>query len=117
MKHTENAIQGALIHWIKDTYPSVLLLAIRNEDMRKRTDEIDAGHPDLHLEIKCIDNYVHILKLELKKKSGKLSKPQKDWNKWFDENHWAGNCHRAVAYGFDEAKLIVSTWLEHRGTL
>lgn len=109
-KLTEDAIQRALIHWIGENYPGVVVLAIRNEDMRERSDEIVRGHPDLHMEYNR-KRTTHILKLELKTKKGRLSAAQREWNIWFDNTHKSKNCKRAVAYGFTEAKQIVSTWI------
>jgi len=71
---------------------------------------VDVGSPDLLITQRKGD-VVHMLYLELKTKAGKLSDNQMAWNKDFDEHFACKNCKRDVAYGFSEAKRIVSEFL------
>lgn len=73
---------------------------------------IDAGEPDLWIYCNTPDNICHFLRLELKTLKGKLNDNQIAWNMWFDTNF--GDCinhKRAVAYGFKEAREIITNWL------
>lgn len=72
---------------------------------------IDAGEPDLWIYCNTPDNICHFLRLELKTKTGSLNDNQRNWNMWFDIEF--GDCinhKRAVAYGFKEAREIITNW-------
>lgn len=50
MNRVENSIQGAVILWVKDTYPEVIITATANEKNYKETKQIGSkGIPDLLL--------------------------------------------------------------------
>lgn len=79
---------------------------------------IDAGEPDLWLYCNTKNNICHILRLELKtmegknKKNDSLNDNQIVWNEWFDKEYVnCSNHKRAVAYGFAEAREIITNWL------
>lgn len=72
---------------------------------------MDIGSADLLLRQRRADNITHFLYLELKRKNGTLSDSQKEWSAEFDLHYASDNCKRAVAYGFDEAKEIITNWL------
>lgn len=109
MKKIEDGIQSEVIRWVKDNYPHIRIFAVRNENNRWRTEECDLGHPDLQLERTDIDHIERIMKLELKRKKGKLKDSQIEWNATFDSTY-RKNCHRYVAYGYDEALDLIKTW-------
>ena len=108
-KNIENAIQSAVISHVKSTYPNISIIAIRNEDMRYRSDEIEKGIPDLELKA-TLNNTRHILSLELKTKKGKLNEAQIEWNEKFDSGEWAFNHTRDVAYGLKDARKKIQIW-------
>ena len=104
MNRIEAAISSALIHWVKETYPEIIITATANEKSYKETRQIGSlGIPDLIL-FDLRDG--RVLFLELKKKKGKLLPSQITWNAKFDTCH-PPNFSRAVAYGFLEAKRII----------
>lgn len=91
-------------------YSNIYYAANFNEFARHNADMgMDKGSPDLRLE-SIHDNITYILYLELKTKKGKLSKDQIKWNENFDKNRASSNCKRAVAFGFDDAKKIITDW-------
>lgn len=105
----EAAIQAALIKWVLEAYPHLLISATANEKSYKETRQIGSiGITDLLLFKRT--RIVHILWLELKKKKGKLQPSQVFWNQIFDKNYAASNSKRAVAYGFLEAQEIIKKW-------
>lgn len=110
-KHTENAIQRHLIHWLKDDYPEIRVLAIRNEDMRHRPDEIEKGHPDLQLELNH-NGTTHILKLELKSLKGKINPGAQ--TKWHENFTPTINCEADIAFGFDKAQERIRQWISNK---
>ena len=74
---------------------------------------IDAGEPDLWIYCNTPENICYLLRLELKTKVGSLNDNQIAWNEWFDANF--GNCKnhkRAVAYGFAEAREVITNWIK-----
>jgi len=71
---------------------------------------MDVGSPDLRLSYRLNGDY-RVLYLELKKKKGKLSPDQIEWNADFDANFASWNCQRAVAYGYEQAIEIINSWL------
>lgn len=72
---------------------------------------VEVGSTDLVLRMRvgCITYFLY---LELKKRNGKLSQDQIDWNEEFDTHYKSDNCIRAVAYGFEEAREIVIQWVK-----
>jgi hypothetical protein len=106
MANIEKVIQSALIRWIHDTYPFLMVTTTGNEKFYK---EIIAciGVTDLIL----FHRDGHVLFLELKKKSGKLLDSQKDFNAMFDTHFTAKNYSRDVAYGYSHAIDIIQKWL------
>lgn len=101
-KNAEGAIQRALVRWIRDKYgPFVRVHATMNEDSRTQAAMgIDIGIPDL-LIFYHVGDVEHIFYLELKTKTGCLSKSQKYWVSKYVKS---SNTDYAVAYGFSEAK-------------
>lgn len=109
MIRVESAIQSALIKWIKDNHPHLMVTATQNEKSYQETRQIGSiGITDLLL-FKRMD-ILYVLFLELKKIKGTLKQSQKTWNIEFDTNYSAKNAMRAVAYGFLEAKDIITQW-------
>ncbi len=107
MRRIESAIQSAVIHWVKTTYPAIMIAATANEKNYKETRQIGCvGIPDLLL----FDESGRVLFLELKKKRGKLLPSQIDWNEAFDKNHPA-NFSREVAFGYQEAITAIQDWI------
>ncbi len=103
----ESAIQKAVIRWVKDNYPDVIITATANERSYRETDQIGSlGIPDLILF--TLDE--RVLFLELKRKSGSLLPSQAAWNEAFDLRR-STQFRRAVAYGFAEARAAISSFL------
>lgn len=94
------------------SYPfEVKLAASQNENSRHAVDlGMDVGEPDLRLYCRP-DDILHMFYLELKKKKGKISESQIEWNGDFDANYAAINARRDVAYGFLEAREKIINWL------
>lgn len=108
MNRVESVIQSALIHWVKETYPEIIITATANEKNYKETRQIGClGITDLLLFTRC----GRVLWLELKKKTGKLQPSQIDFNAMFDTHFTAPNYTRAVAYGYEEARIIIIEWM------
>lgn len=96
----EDAIQRDLLRWIKRNYPHIKAFATRNEDSRKRSEEIEVGIPDII--IRWEEGGIrHFFYLEIKRLKGKLSNSQKEWVK---ENPCLPNERYAVGYGLEECK-------------
>jgi len=108
----ESAIQRALIYWMgtKSFSSKIKIVSNNNEHARHFVNMgVDIGSPDLLLYTRK-NELVYLLFLELKKKTGKLSPAQIEWNSDFDENYKSDNCKRAVAYGYNEAIKIIEEW-------
>src|SRR5690348_6725880 len=106
----EAAIQRALVQWMRleMTQFPIKIASNNNEHARNYINMgVDVGSPDLLITWRKND-IAHMFYLELKTKKGKLSKSQVEWNEDFDKNFACNNCQRAVAYGFSDAKKIVS---------
>ena len=107
MKRIESVIQAAVIRWVKDNHPIVIITTTANERSYKETRQIGSiGIPDLIL----FDRKGRALFLELKKLKGKLSPVQIEWNTMFDGNFTAKNYTRDVAYGYNSAIEIINRW-------
>lgn len=107
MNRIESAIQAALILWVKETYPTVIITATANERSYKETKQIGClGITDLLL----FHSDGGALFLELKQKKGKLQPSQMDFNRMFDAWH-PDNFSRDVAYGYIHAQEIIIKWL------
>ena len=93
-------------------YPNTVKIASNNNEHARHAVSmgVDVGSPDLLLYTRKYD-VTYFLFLELKKKKGKLSESQKEWNEIFDKSYKSKNCIRDVAYGFEQARNIISTWL------
>jgi len=111
MKKIEKAIQAALLSWLKENYPTILVTATLNEASYKEVRQIGStGISDLIL-FAVKNDIMYILFLELKKKKGKLKPSQILWNVDFDARFKCSNNMRDVAYGFAEAKYIIEKWI------
>lgn len=110
MNKIEAAIQKSLIAWVKIEYPHIIITTTANEKSYKETAQIGSlGITDLLLFMPPPKEKV--LFLELKKMKGKLLESQINWNKEFDNKFLPSVIYsRAVAYGFIEAKHIITTW-------
>lgn len=75
----------------------------------------EEGSTDLLLRRRKADGYLHILFLELKTTDGTLSPSQIDWVADYYSRFASRNTTYAVAYGFSEAKEVVSAWVEEFG--
>lgn len=104
MKRTEHAIQAAVIRWVKEELPSVIICATQNELSYKDIAQI--GHIGIS-DLILFHADRRVLFLELKQKKGKLSQVQKDF---------LSLCYHPcdVAYGFSEAKRIIGEWAHLR---
>ena len=105
-KMVEDAIQKELIRWIKEQYPQVKVFATRNEDSYKRSDEIEAGLPDIIIRWKQ-DNVRNFFYFEVKTKTGRLSPAQK---KWADEPRCKNEFY-ATGYGLEDCQKAIKTTL------
>lgn len=110
VRKIEAAIQAALIYWVKETYPQIMITTTANERSYREINQIGSiGITDLLL-FDRRNEIVHCLCLELKKIKGKLLPSQIIWNQSFDKDWKCINFTRAVAHGFNEAKEIISGW-------
>lgn len=115
MKNVESAIQSALLNWIKQTYPATMVTATANERSYRETAQIGClGIPDLLLFYRS-GPILFILFLELKKKKGKLLPSQKEWATDYHKRFSSMNTVYEVAYGFSDAKALISAWMHFRG--
>ena len=70
---------------------------------------LSKGFPDLIVLKKCKSNKHHCLFIEMKRqKGGRLSKEQKGWVNWLDENGYAVG----IAKGYEAAVKILNKYLE-----
>lgn len=110
MKNIEKAIQAAIIRWVIETYPDIIITATANERSYRETEQIGSlGIPDLIL----IHPRNGVFLLELKRKKGKLLASQIEWNAAFDLITFDYPCSRAVAYGYTQAQGVIMDWLLH----
>lgn len=112
---TEQAHVFAWAAWARGKYPELDLLhhipnggkRSKSEAARFKVQGVKAGVPDICLP--CARGGYHGLYIELKRtKGGKLSAAQKGWIDALDEQGYKA----AVCYGFDEAKEIITEYLE-----
>lgn len=103
-KNIEDAIQRDLMLWIKREHPYLKAFATRNEDSRKRSEEIEVGLPDVIIRWEQ-GGIRHLFYLEIKRKKGRLSENQKQWIK---DNSLLANEYYAVAYGLEECKQAIN---------
>jgi hypothetical protein len=109
-KRIEAAIQRALVVWLRAEHPALRFHATLNENSHHQTDMgCDIGIPDLLL-FRRVGEVLHVLFLELKKKTGKLSPSQKDWATCYHLGLAGSNTDYAVAYGFEQAKEMITEW-------
>ena len=110
-KQTEKVIQVALVRWVREEFGGTVTVSKSgNENSQRHLKEgVDVGEPDL-----WIYDTRGMLRLELKTLTGKLQDSQIDWNEWFDARTWEVGgkpwMTRAVAYGFKEAREIITKW-------
>lgn len=108
MANIERAIQKAVIYWVKETHPMLIITGTDNENNYKDTASIGClGITDLLL----FHPKGHILFCELKTKTGKLKPSQITFNADFDARFTAPNYTRAVAYGYNQALEIIAAWI------
>lgn len=105
----EDAIQRDLIHWIKQNYPTVKVFATRNEDSYKRSNEIEAGLPDLILRWQ-VGDIRHFLYFEIKTMTGRLSKKQREWA----EEPRCANEHYLAGYGLKECRELIANFFQNQ---
>lgn len=112
---TEQAHVFAWAAWARGKYPELDLLhhipnggkRSKSEAARFKAQGVKAGMPDICLP--CARGGYHGLYIELKRaKGGKLSTAQKGWIDALNEQGYKA----AVCYGFDEAKEIITEYLE-----
>ena len=110
---TEHHHQVLFIHWIRKTYPDVLVYAIPNGGKRGgltahklQQEGVLAGVPDLFVADGRPGLYI-----ELKApKKGRISPAQKTVIQKLQENGYPV----AVCYGFEEAKSALINYLEQK---
>lgn len=112
---TEQAHIFAWAAWARGKYPELDLMhhipnggkRSKSEAARFKAQGVKAGVPDICLP--CARGGYHGLYIELKRtKGGKLSAAQKEWI-----DALRGQDYKAVVcYGFDEAKGIITEYLE-----
>lgn len=107
----ESAIQRNLVKEIRRDYPHLKIIAAQNENSRHMASMgMDVGLPDLML-MERHGDVLRILFLELKTKKGKLQKSQKEWKKGYDLMYAASNTAYGVAYGIQQAREIISSFV------
>lgn len=112
---SEHAHQVTLINWFDAAYPklSERLFAIPNGGHRHvatakkmKSEGVRAGVPDCMLPV--AKGGYHGIFIELKKtKTGRVSKEQKAWNEFLNEQGYLA----VICYGFDEAKKAIEEYL------
>lgn len=113
----EHQEQSLLIRWFRLQYPSLSLnlFAIPNGGARHivtavklKEEGVVPGIPDLFLMLPV--NQYHGLFIEMKAKSGKVSKPQKDFLALANSLNYKA----VVCYGFDDAKMMIEKYLHSK---
>lgn len=90
----------------------IKIMAPQNEHSRHHVGlGMDVGTPDLHFSIR-VDGTLYMFFLELKTKTGKLTKSQRDWARDYHENFASSNTHYAVAYGLKQACEEFMCWID-----
>ena len=113
VRRVELAIQRAVVQWaLRLAYPGLLVTVTSNESHYKDTQQIgQLGIQDVLVFIPRGD-VLAVLFLELKTKQGSLSDAQIQWNEEFDRRYGhLANVRRGVAYGFTDAKRMISQFL------
>lgn len=91
--------------------------ASQNENSRHATHlGTDIGEPDLRISATVRGTY-YILYLELKKKKGTLRDSQIEWGERFDAHFACHNAERYVAYGYEDAKNAIDSWIKKLDTI
>ena len=92
-------------------YPFKIKIASNNNEFARHCLDmgVDVGSTDLTISYRWA-NVLQVLYLELKTKNGRLLDSQIEWNAEFDEHFASVNCQRAVAYGFEKAKIICTAF-------
>lgn len=112
MKRIEDAIQIAIVDWIKKTYPVLRVHATLNENSYTKTAMgSDIGIPDI-LIFHRRDRILHMLFLELKTTKGKLQPSQIEWAECYEQTLASKNTRYAVAKGFEAAKNVIADWMK-----
>lgn len=111
-RNIEAAIQRAVVHWMKEHHPAIMMQATLNENSHHCMDMgCTAGIPDLLLFLPGPqDGLLHIFFLELKTKKGKLSDSQIAWALTRPRSH---NVTYGVAYGYTEAIQAIQSWVDN----
>lgn len=116
MKHPEDDIQRAVIHWARlseGSHPELKLLfhcpnggcRDKREAARLKSLGVKPGVPDLMLPVPR--SAWHGLAIELKSEKGRLSDPQKEWHSLLQ---WCG-WWVCVCRSFDEAQKEILEYL------
>ncbi len=117
MNRVEDAIQTAVIRWVHETYPTLMITTTGNEKFYKGIIAC-VGITDLILGTPNPDDRELFLELKTKKrknqKDGGLEDSQIKWNESFDLYYANNRRSRAVAYGYEEAIEIIQKWVEKK---
>lgn len=106
----EEAIQRALVDYIKKQHKQMVVQATLNENSRYKVDMgLSVGITDLLIFLRHKDiTYIFFHELKTKSKNSKLRDTQVDWYKnEYVPKLQASNTHYAVSKGFAEAKKAV----------
>lgn len=112
----EHQEQCAVIKWFDMQYPKLKgrLAAVPNASKcpvwvgkKMNSEGRRKGYPDLQLLMpSCI---YHGLIIEMKTKTGTVSKEQKDWLEWLNSQGYLAE----VCKGFDEARTVIKAYVEY----
>ena len=112
-KNVEDAIQREFIRWARAEYPDIAVVGTRNEDSYRRSEEIEAGLPDI-LGRFAIGDVRHFIYFEIKTQKGRLQKVQIAWgnkprclNEHYDVGYGLADCREKWAALVESARINI----------
>lgn len=117
MKHEEYKIQCMIVEWFRLQYPNEIIkgdhggikMSIGNAVKAKRSGCTVKGYPDLFIAVP--KKGCHGLYIELKTKTGRLSKEQREMLLHLDFRGYMAT----FAHGFDECKQLIENYMNSEG--